>query len=192
LTVTFADGSTGDVTSWFWDFGDGGTSTAQNPSHEYTAAGQYTVTLTATGPGGSDTETKTDYIDVSPAPVAPVAEFSGSPTSGAVPLTVAFADSSTGDVTSWSWDFGDGGTSTAQNPSHEYTAAGQYTVTLTATGPGGSDTETKTDYISCGCTGDLEPDGDVDGSDLRAIISGTLIIDTGDFAEEFGMDNCWM
>ncbi len=78
----------------------------------------------------------------------PVADFTGSPTTGDAPLTVNFTDLSSNDPTSWSWDFGDGGTSTAQNPSHEYTAAGKYTVQLTATNAYGSDTETKTDYIT--------------------------------------------
>ncbi|MCP3920803.1 MAG: PKD domain-containing protein [bacterium] len=146
LMVSFTDQTTGDVSSWSWTFGDGGTSTAQNPSHTYAAAGTYTVELTATGIGGSDTETKTDYITVNP--VAPVAEFVGSPTSGTVPLMVDFTDQSTGVVSSWSWAFGDGGTSTAQNPSYTYAASGTYTVELTATGPGGADTETKTSYIT--------------------------------------------
>ncbi len=145
LTVNFTDESTGDITAWDWDFGDGGSSTAQNPSHEYTSGGTYTVALTVTGPGGSDTETKTNYITVN---VAPTTDFVGSPTSGTEPLTVDFTDQSTNNPTSWDWDFGDGGTSTAQNPSHEYTAAGTYTVTLTATNACGSDIETKTDYIT--------------------------------------------
>ena len=80
--------------------------------------------------------------------VAPVADFSGSPTSGPAPLTVSFTDLSTNSPTSWEWDFGDTGGSSAQNPSHDHTSAGDYTVSLTATNVGGSDTETKTDYIS--------------------------------------------
>ena len=81
-------------------------------------------------------------------PQPPVADFSGSPTSGCAALTVNFSDESTGDIDSWSWDFGDGGTSTAQNPSHTYSNAGTYTVKLTATNAYGSDTNTKTDYIT--------------------------------------------
>ncbi|MFH1687738.1 MAG: PKD domain-containing protein [bacterium] len=145
LSVNFTDQSTGDITSYSWTFGDGGTSTAQNPSHQYTAAGTYTVALTVSGPGGNDTETKTNYITVY---APPVAAFVGAPTSGDYPLTVDFTNQSTGTITAYSWTFGDGGTSTAQNPSHEYTAAGTHTVSLTATGPGGNDTETKTDYIT--------------------------------------------
>jgi len=148
LLVAFSDLSLGNVTSWSWTFGDGGTSTAQNPSHTYTTAGTYTVSMTATGPGGADTNTKTGYVIVSAAPVPPIADFSGTPTTGTAPLGVAFTDLSTGDVTSWSWTFGDGGTSTAQNPSHVYTTPGTYDVTLTATGPAGSDGETKVSYIT--------------------------------------------
>jgi len=146
LNVDFTDASTGTVTSWSWSFGDTGTSTAQNPSHIYTSPGTYTVTLTATGPGGSDGETKTNYITVSEP--APVAEFSGTPTSGTAPLNAAFTDLSTGLVTSWLWTFGDGSFSTQQNPNYNYTVPGTYTVTLTATGPGGNDLETKTNYIT--------------------------------------------
>jgi len=145
LTVNFTDQSTGSITSWSWTFGDGGTSTAQNPSHVY-AQGTWTVTLTVTGPGGSDDETKTNYITVGPC-AALVANFVGSPTSGDYPLTVNFTDLSSNSPTSWSWNFGDGGTSSAQNPSHTYTTAGDFTVTLTATNTCGSDSETKTNYI---------------------------------------------
>jgi len=76
------------------------------------------------------------------------ANFSGSPTSGAAPLTVNFTDSSTGSPTSWSWTFGDGGTSTAQNPSHVYSTGGTFTVSLTATNACGSNTNTKTGYVT--------------------------------------------
>jgi len=80
-------------------------------------------------------------------PAPPVANFTGNPTSGAAPLTVMFTDLSSGSPTSWSWSFGDGGTSAAQSPSHGY-AAGTFTVSLTATNAQGSDGETKTNYIT--------------------------------------------
>ena len=146
LTVEFTDQSTGSISAWSWTFGDSGTSTEQDAGHIYNTAGTYTVSLTVTGPGGSDIMTKTDYITVSFAPT--VAQFTGLPTSGDVPLAVSFTDSSTGIITGWSWNFGDSGTSTAQNPGHNYDTAGTHTVSLTVTGPGGSDIETKTDYIS--------------------------------------------
>jgi len=150
LTVNFTDLSTNGPSSWDWDFGDGGTSTEQNPSHVYNEPGDYTVTLTATNNCGSDVETKVDYIHVDTC-YAPVADFSGSPTSGEAPLTVTFTDLSTNNPTSWDWDFGDGGTSTDQNPTHVYESAGTFTVTLTATNNCGSDTETKVDYITVTC-----------------------------------------
>ena len=81
-------------------------------------------------------------------PTAPSADFAATPTSGSYPLAVQFTDASSGAPTSWSWDFGDGGTSTAQNPSYTYAAAGVYTVTLTATNDVGSDVATKTDFIT--------------------------------------------
>ena len=78
-----------------------------------------------------------DEYDGTPPP--PVAHFYASPTSGVAPLTVNFTDQSKGQITSWSWDFGDGSTSTEQNPSHTYTDSGKYTVSLTVTGPVGSE-----------------------------------------------------
>jgi serine protease len=79
---------------------------------------------------------------------APVADFSGSPTTGDAPLTVNFTDLSTNNPTSWSWTFGDGGTSTVQNPSYTYNTAGTYNVALTATNDYGSGSTTKTGYIT--------------------------------------------
>nr|MEE4266491.1 S8 family serine peptidase [Candidatus Krumholzibacteria bacterium] len=150
LAVQFVDFSSGDPSSWSWTFGDGGTSTAQNPGHTYTAAGSYTVSLTASNGDGSDTETKTGYITVTDPvqPTPPVADFSGTPVSGDFPLAVQFTDLSANGPTSWSWTFGDGGTSTVQNPGHTYTAAGTYTVSLAVSNVYGSDTETKTGYIT--------------------------------------------
>ena len=310
LAVAFTDLSSGGPDSWSWTFGDGGTSTAQNPSHTYTAAGTYTVTLSVSNTAGDDSRTRTDYITVtepgtgswvtityddfeggfghytdgggdcylytggtyahqgsnaggiqdnsgtassfyhtagydvsgysdlevdfwfyahsmdntredfwvqyfdgstwqtvatyarttdfdndvfyhkvvsipagtynypanaklrfmcdasgnaddvyidelefrgfsgSGSPTPPVAAFNGTPTSGTAPLTVAFTDASTNSPTSWSWTFGDGGTSTAQNPSHVYDTAGTYSVSLTVENADGSDTETKTGYIT--------------------------------------------
>jgi PKD repeat protein len=82
-----------------------------------------------------------------PPPEPPVAGFTGSPTNGITPLTVNFTDNSSGSPTGWAWNFGDGGTSTAQNPSHVYTVAGTYSVSLQATNSLGSNTITKANYI---------------------------------------------
>ncbi|MCB9431239.1 MAG: PKD domain-containing protein [Ardenticatenaceae bacterium] len=107
-----------------------------------TEPGSYTVTLTVNNDGGTMSVTKVDYITVTLG--APVANFSTTPISGTVPLTVTLTDLSTGQPTSWGWDFGDGGTATVQHPSHTYSAAGTYTVTLTVSNTVGSDTATGT------------------------------------------------
>lgn len=88
------------------------------------------------------------YIEYATTPAAPVADFTGSPTSGFAPLTVNFTDLSTGSPTEWDWDFGDGGTSNEQFPIYTYNDTGTYTVFLTVTNASGSDGETKTDYIT--------------------------------------------
>jgi len=88
------------------------------------------------------------YVQYETSPGPPVANFSGSPTSGSAPLDVNFTDHSTGSPTSWSWTFGDGGTSTSQNPNYSYTSNGTYTVSLTATNAYGSDSKTEVDYIT--------------------------------------------
>ena len=144
LDVQFTDKSTGTVTGWNWDFGDGTTSTEQNPTHTYSTPGTYTVTFTATNEVGSNVKTQTITVNYP----APVADFAGNTTSGTAPLDVKFTDKSTGKVTGWNWDFGDGTTSTEQNPTHTYSAPGTYTVVLTVTGPGGDDNKIQTNYIT--------------------------------------------
>jgi len=144
ITVAFNDTSTGIPTRWKWNFGDGKTSTIQNPTHKYSNAGNYTVSLTISNVVGGNMVTKTDYITVL---ARPVAAFSASPTSGKAPIMVAFNDTSTGSPIKWKWTFGDGTTSTQQNPTHKYSKVGRYTVTLTATNNNSSNTVTKTDYI---------------------------------------------
>ena len=146
LAVSFTDASIGTLTFWLWDFGDGETSTEQNPIHTYDKRGTYTVTLTVTGPAGSDTVTKNDLITVSYA--VPESDFTAIPTDGTVPLIVDFTNMSTGTITEWLWDFGDGHTSTEENPAHIYRIPGTFSVSLTVTNPDSSNTETKTDYIN--------------------------------------------
>jgi len=80
--------------------------------------------------------------------VAAVSAFVADVTTGASPLAVQFTSQSTGDITSYLWNFGDSTTSTAQNPSHSYAAPGTYTVTLNVTGPLGSNLGTRTGYIT--------------------------------------------
>ncbi len=124
--------STGGATSWQWDFGNGATSALQNPATTYFEPGSYTITLIASNDNGSDTLTRTAYITVHQLPRA---EFTADKRNGCSPMTVQFTDNSVNEgtprITGWKWDFGDGNTSTAQNPIHTYRAAGSYTVTLT-------------------------------------------------------------
>jgi len=212
LTIAFTDTSK-DAESWSWNFGDGATSTEQNPIHTYTAPGTYTVNLTVTNVAGSDSasgiitvktpvgsiavtsvpagaaiyldgegtgdvtnatiagvpagehtvtlaldgyhnttksvtvtagETATLHVNLEKIAVVdpPIAGFKTNMTSGVVQLTIAFIDTSK-DAESWSWNFGDGATSTEQNPIHTYTTPGTYTVNLTVTNVAGSDSATQ-------------------------------------------------
>ncbi|MBN1905799.1 MAG: PKD domain-containing protein [Deltaproteobacteria bacterium] len=84
------------------------------------------------------------------------ASFSATPETGKKPLSVTFTDFSSGDISGWLWDFGDGSTSTEQNPAHIYSKPGKYTVSLTVTGAGGSNIITKTDYINVKARNGLE------------------------------------
>ncbi|NOT28837.1 MAG: PKD domain-containing protein [Planctomycetes bacterium] len=158
LVVNFTDLSTGNRYARLWDFGDGAFSVLQNPTHTFTTAGAFSVSLTAFGPGGLNT--KLTVVSVAPpgGPGAPTANFSVNRTAGNVPLTVNFTNLSTGEQTSWLWNFGDGSTSVAQSPAHTYTTAGLFTVSLTATGPGGSDTVTRLNLINANVPGGLNVD----------------------------------
>jgi PKD repeat protein len=148
LENTFTGQWTGDVTSFTWYFGDGMKNSTRNIiAHVYANPGTYTVTLTGSGPAGSSTVTKTGYIVVGGGTPFQ-AEFVSSTRRGSIPLTSYFTNRSVGNIVSWLWDFGDGTTSTLKNPSHTYTAIGNYTVKLTATASNGDTrTETKQNYI---------------------------------------------
>lgn len=142
MVVSFTPVTTGTISQWSWDFGDGGTSTAQNPTHTYNLAGAYTVGLTVSGTNGSANKIAPNFITVVKLTVPPpVASFSVSSISGTAPASISFTDSSTGDIGSRLWNFGDGTTSTSLNPSHTYTVAGAYSVSLTVTGTGGTSTK---------------------------------------------------
>lgn len=168
LIVTFLDTSTQSPDSWFWDFGDGTTSNDPNPVHTYNKPGTYRVTLTVKNAKQEGTIGKKDYVivrqqpstqksgtpstqstirtaptrtpvSVPSGPVQPLnAAFSMNSSSGFAPLAVAFTDRSTGTITNWIFDFGDGMNATGRNPVHVYPYPGKYTVTLFITGPGGA------------------------------------------------------
>ena len=130
FTVQFSGPS---ASTWLWDFGDGGTSTSQSPTHIYNSLGTFSVTLTITLPGGcSNTITKYQYIKISPATV----RISNVPTGGCIPFTFQpiATIQSVDSVVSYSWNLGGpGGLYTSQSPIHTYTAVGNYNIQLTIT-----------------------------------------------------------
>jgi gliding motility-associated-like protein len=148
LTVQFKDLSTNGPLFWTWDFGNGSSSTLQNPSSTYYVPGTYTVTLIARNKSGAAAARKTNYITVIPYPNA---LLTADHSLACTPVNVQFTDQSTpgqGSITSWAWTFGDGTGSPAQNPSHSYTQPGYYNIGLTVINSGGcSNTVSYTRYL---------------------------------------------
>jgi 1,4-alpha-glucan branching enzyme len=126
------------VTAWNWNFGDGNTSTLQNPAHVYTTVNNFSPTLIVTNSLGMAINATGPSITAA----LPTVQYSASPTNGAPPLSVQFTspatDSGGNAITSWNWNFGDGATSTLQNPTHIYTNAGTFNPVLIATNNLGS------------------------------------------------------
>jgi len=144
LSAIFTNTST-NATTYLWDFGDGNTSTMTSPTHTYAIVGTFTVTLTATSSCGSITSTQQVVIGGA----APLPVMASMPNTGCVPLVVNFTDQSSGNPSSWSWDFPGGtpATSTLQNPVVTYTALGAYDVTLTVSNAFGSNSSTYFNHI---------------------------------------------
>lgn len=147
ITVQFNDKtkSKHPITKWLWDFGDGTTSTEQNPAHTYDSGdneSRYTVSLTAWSDSGLDTykekETKKHLVKLN---VRIAASVDADPTVDYGPFGVQFQNQTTGSATDYLWDFGDGKTSKDKQPLHVYEEPGIYSVTMTASGPGGQHTE---------------------------------------------------
>jgi gliding motility-associated-like protein len=151
LPVQFTDQSTagnGTIDLWQWDFGDGFSSALQHPTHTYTAAGNYNVTLRVRNSNGCITTlSKAQYIQISSGVKA---DFSNTiPNNCSFPVTINFKNLSTGTGTlTYKWLFGDGSVSTQMDPSYTYTALGTYTVKLIVTNANGcTDTITKANTI---------------------------------------------
>jgi gliding motility-associated-like protein len=154
LTVEFAEITQPTQTDWDWNFGDSNstsnTSTNQAPSHLYSGAGLYDVSLSITTTEGCVTDTiLTDYIEVFPLPSA---NFELDPELiNLLNAEINFTDLSNGNLDSWNWNFGDGENSTLQNPEHLYQDTGTYTINLLVTTIHGCTDETQRQLI-------VEPD----------------------------------
>ncbi len=146
-TVEFTDLSIGGVDIWEWDFGDGTTSTEQNPIHQYNNVGRYDVTLTIRNINGIDTTTKYNYISVTPDPV----DFTADVVSGKSPLTVDFEiTEAVSEGFTYRWYFGDGKSAVGPSVTHTYSVRDNqtFTVSLDVTCNGATVTTTKQNYIS--------------------------------------------
>lgn len=180
-TLEFFDQSAtsggGEISSWTWDFGDGTTSTEQSPKKAYTEAGTYTVSLTVSDGTSTHTASRDDYITVL-AVTPPTADFKAEPTDAQVGALVQFVDMSTkgtNPITEWSWDFGDGQTSTDRNPEHAYAVEGKYTVTLTVRSLDLSDTAVKEEYITVsGSVVGVGPTAEFEGAPRVVAEGGTV------------------
>jgi gliding motility-associated-like protein len=133
VVVSFKDLSTGNPKFWNWDLGNGQLSNQQNPAAIYVNPGTYSVTLVVRNADGTDGITKTNLIVVNPSPQA---DFTVNLNTVCTPAVVNFTDVSVanaGTITKWEWDFGDGTTSSAQNPTKKFSSIGYYTITLKVT-----------------------------------------------------------
>ena len=141
--ISFMDRSTdpngrADIKSWDWDFGDGNTSSEQNPLHSYDRSGVYNVSLTVEDGSGE----KSSYnVSIEVLNVPPDANFSFTPENPSTSDTIQFTDESIDSdstITNYTWDFGDGTTLQEKNPQHQYHKSGVYAVTLTVTDDSGA------------------------------------------------------
>jgi PKD repeat protein len=134
LTISFFDNSSGNNSSWHWEFGDGSTSYIQNPVHTYAASGTYFVTLTIGDSISACFDSENEDVEVDDSSYSECeALFEAGQEENAF-LTVNFEDESEGEIVSWTWDFGDGQNSQEQNPTHTYSQPGWYNVCLTVQG----------------------------------------------------------
>jgi len=146
LTVQFNNDTDGFAANWFWDFGNGQTSSEEEPQTTFDAPGEYSVTLTGiTFDGAGISTTETVEVVCEEAVSDWVASYSGTNC-----LEVTFFNNSEGDVASVAWDFGDGNVSTDETPTYEYAEEGIYDVSLTVTGVGGDEnTSSSQAIVSC-------------------------------------------
>ena len=147
FTYTFSSviNSPDAVVSYLWDFGDGNSSTAANPSHTFAIVGNYKISLKITTASGC--VATTSVINGVSAGNKPTANFSGSPLVACASTPIKFTDLSSGNVNEWLWNFGDKATSNAKNPSHSYLDTGYFTISLTVRSSGCPDSISFLKYI---------------------------------------------
>jgi chitinase len=145
--------SDGSISAYSWSFGDSATSAQANPSHSYTEAGTYQVSLTVTdNDGATHSDSATVTVVAANQNQPPVAQVNGPITTTAnatVSLSSAGSADPDGSIAAYAWSFGDGNSSTVANPSHSYSTDGQYTVTLTVTDDEGA-TDSATTTVTVG------------------------------------------
>jgi beta propeller repeat protein len=145
VTVAFTDTTSGHPQGWEWDFGDGNSSSEQNPVHTFETGGSYSVLLTVHNPYQRAAVRKYDLISIGSVPVP---KFSQNTTGGPEPLAVQFTDESSGLPTSRHWSFGDGEESDEQNPVHRYIHPGVYDVILTVSNIFGNATLAESESVT--------------------------------------------
>lgn len=172
--ITFSNTSE-NASSYLWEFGDGNSSTEENPTHSYSDAGNFTVTLTASGNGIVSFTNKiiTIYFP------APAAGFTMDKTEAETGETISFNNTSQ-NATSYLWQFGDGDTSTEVNPTHSYSSSGSFDITLTATGAGGENSTSKTVTITANFNGSwkagtTESDANLTSATAKFNVEGTSV-----------------
>ncbi|MDO8508555.1 MAG: PKD domain-containing protein [Nanoarchaeota archaeon] len=185
LVVTFTDETIGEqISSWLWEFGDGYFSTEQNPVHSYELPGSYSVSLTVENECAERGTTTSDAITVAEPTKAMF--VTNSAREGCSPLEVRFNDESTGlELSSWSWDFGDGGMSSERNPRHVYNRPGSYSVNLTVEGQCGSDSMNALEVIVIHDCPTVTLKQALDPNSLIATIAHSIPILGGEFAIAF-------
>jgi alpha-tubulin suppressor-like RCC1 family protein/PKD repeat protein len=183
LTVQMVNQSQGDIETYKWNFGDNSDSGLPSPAHTYASPGTYSVSLTVSGPGGTDFLVKDNFITVQRMPVQ--IDFQADQRIGIAPLMVQFIETSEDSIISRRWNFGDGQTSHVINPSHTYEEPGNYAVSLTVTAEAGSRLIEKKDYIqvlgrklSGNVTGDDTDSQGLSGYNISVWLENTVIAET--------------
>lgn len=142
--INFYDQSSGNPTQWYWNFGDGNSSTQRYPRYFYSEPGNYTITLEVSNLHQNDIEIRENYVWIKQ-PLK--ADFVADKLVVAVNENVHFTDLSLGNPTFWAWDFGDNSNSPGPNPLHKYDAPGEYSVSLHIFKNDSTDVEVKENYI---------------------------------------------